>query len=397
MKLFSRKKTGICFLLTFSLIASFAPVNDNVAFAATLEELQQKRNELANDTKEAMAAIQDLKDKQLSVQEEIDVMDQAMASVQAELDTAQADLDYITAQLEESQEQLDEAIAKREEQFDILGQRLQFLQEQGSVGYLDILLDSQDFSDLLLRMQYVNDIMEYDKDLLEQLQETQDTIQQKTDDIAQQQAASQEVVDLQQEKLDSMDAMVREKEALLKSYENDEEKYQQLIEANNEAARKIQQTIAQLSGSSTTSYYTGNGTLGWPVPSRAASSSSLSSGFVQRTNPVTGKWESHSGYDIPAAYGADIVAAEAGTVIYSGWMSGYGYTIMIDHGGGITTLYGHNSSLVVSKGTQVSRGQVVAKCGSTGISTGNHCHFSVLVNGTYVNPQSYLGVANVSY
>ena len=99
---------------------------------------------------------------------------------------------------------------------------------------------------------------------------------------------------------------------------------------------------------------------------------------------------SHSGLDIPAPYGTAIVAAEAGKVTYSGWMNGYGNTIIIDHGGGLSTLYGHNSSLVARVGQVVSRGQTVAKCGSTGWSTGNHCHFSVLKNGAYVNPRNYL-------
>lgn len=169
-----------------------------------------------------------------------------------------------------------------------------------------------------------------------------------------------------------------------------------MVEANKKADRAVLNEIAKQQ-ESTTVYYTGSGSLGWPVPSRSASSSSLSSGFVQRANPVSGRWESHSGYDIPAAYGAPIVAAEGGVVTYAGWMNGYGYTVMISHGGGLTTLYGHNSSLTVSKGQTVSRGQTIAKCGSTGNSTGNHCHFSVLVNGSYVNPASYLGVPNVSY
>lgn len=324
-------------------------------------------------------------------------MDEAMISVQNEYDAAKSDYDAITAQLNASQAQLDEATEKRDGQFENLSTRLKFLQQNGTIGYLDILMDSKDFSDLLLRMQYVNDIMSYDKQLLDELQATQDTIQEKTDEIAEAQAASEEVLNIQKEKYDSMDALVKQKQALLESYENDEAKYEQLIASNNRADQQIQQTIASLGSTSSTSTYTGSGKFRWPVPSKPASSSSLSSGFVQRSNPVTGRWESHSGYDIPASYGANIVAAEAGTVIYSGWMSGYGYTIIIDHGGGITTLYGHNSSLVVSKGQTVSRGQTIAKCGSTGNSTGNHCHFSVLVNGNYVNPSSYLGVANVSY
>ena len=142
---------------------------------------------------------------------------------------------------------------------------------------------------------------------------------------------------------------------------------------------------------------TGSGDLGWPVPCKPASSKSLSSGFVDRINPISGKREHHSGYDIPAPAGADIIAAEAGTVIYSGWQRGYGKTIIIDHGGGLHTLYAHNSQLVVQKGQKVSRGQTVSKCGSTGNSTGNHCHFSVLLHDKYVNPEPYLGVPNVTF
>ncbi|MDD3570484.1 MAG: M23 family metallopeptidase [Lachnospiraceae bacterium] len=103
-------------------------------------------------------------------------------------------------------------------------------------------------------------------------------------------------------------------------------------------------------------------------------------------------YEFHTGYDIPAPYGSNIVAAEAGTVITASYVRGYGYTVIINHGNGLTTLYGHNSSLVVSVGQTVTRGQVIAKAGSTGNSTGNHCHFEVRVNGSHVSPKGYLGV-----
>lgn len=387
------KKIG-CLLLSGILLVSAAPLSS--VSGATISELEAKRKELSAETEKAMQAIEDLESKQLSVEEEIATMDQAMNSIQAELDAAQADLDTITAALEQSQKELEEATQKRDDQFELLGKRMKYLQQKGSSGYLEILLEAESFQDLFLRMEYVNDIMSYDREILDELQEIQLTIEEKTKQIEEEQAAQQEVVDLYNEKMASMQSVLDEKQALLASYEADVDKYEELIEANKKADQEVLNEIAKQQGSSTV-YYTGNGTLGWPVPSRAASSSSLSSGFVQRTNPVTGKWESHSGYDIPAAYGADIVAAESGLVTYAGWMNGYGYTVMISHGGGLTTLYGHNSSLVVSKGQTVTRGQTIAKCGSTGMSTGNHCHFSVLVNGSYVNPQSYLGVANVGY
>lgn len=386
-------KRTTCIALAATLTMSVFPSYS--IGAATIAELEAKRKALAESSQKAMKEIENIKAKKLSAEEEMATLDKALSSLQAELDAAEDDLAFLTAKLNAAEAELEEATIKREMQFELLGKRLKFLQEKGSTGYLEILLESESFSDLFLRMQYVNDIMIYDRNILDELQEIQDTIQAKTDEIAESKAAQEEVVRIQQEKVDSMEVVVKEKQALVASYQNDVKKYEQMIAANNKADQQVLQTIAQQQGSST-KYYTGNGKLGWPVPSKSASSSSLSSGFVTRKSPITGKTESHSGYDIPAGYGAAIVAAEAGKVTYSGWMNGYGNTIIIDHGGGLSTLYGHNSSLVASKGQMVSRGQTVAKCGSTGWSTGNHCHFSVMVNGKYVNPESYLGVKNIS-
>lgn len=394
MKFYPYKKI-MCVLLSAFILTAVIP-DSRLVYAKTVKELQAEREELSKKTEEALAAIDDLKDKQLSLEEELNTMDQAMNSIQAELDKAEADLAAITASLEQCQKDLEEATQKRDDQFELLGKRMKYLQQKGAAGYLEILLDAQSFSDLFLRMQYVNDIMAYDKQMLDELQEIQNTISEKKTQIEEEKAAQEEIVADYNEKMASMQEVVNEKKTLIASYESDVNKYEELVEANKKADQEVLNQIAKQQ-ESTTVYYTGNGTLGWPVPSKSASSSSLSSGFVQRSNPVTGRWESHSGYDIPAAYGASIVAAESGVVTYAGWMNGYGYTVMISHGGGLTTLYGHNSSLTVSKGQTVSRGQTIAKCGSTGNSTGNHCHFSVLVNGSYVNPASYLGVPNVSY
>ena len=313
------------------------------------------------------------------------VLDKGLQSMQDEYDAAKEDLDFLTARLDEAQAELDEATENREAQFALLGDRMKFLQQKGSTGYLEILLESESFSDLFLRMQYVNDIMGYDKEILDELQAIQDTIQERTDEIAENHAEQQAVVDIQKEKMDEMEAVVAQKKAIMASYENDIKKYEKLVKANeaNDAA-----ILRQMNASSSPSrVYTGNGKFQWPVPA----SSRISSEYGYRTSPISGKKEFHNGLDIPAPYGSAIVATEAGTVTYSGWMNGYGYTIIIDHGSGITSLYGHNSSLVAKKGQKVSKGQTIAKCGSTGWSTGNHCHFTISKGGSAVNPHNYVG------
>lgn len=370
------------------------------AEAKTLTELQNERDQLSKQTKEAQQKLKEAQQKQADVEAEITAMDDVINAAQKELDSAQADLDDVTARLEASQKALEEANIKREQQFVTFSGRMRFFYENSRLSYLDILLQSEGFSDMLRRLQYIDDIMSYDQNLLTELTATQNEIKTRTEEIKVEKEQSEYLLGVAQEKMDSLDAIVAEKRRLVESYAQDEAKYNQLISSNEKASQEAQAMInkllAESSSSKSTYVYTG-GQLNWPVPSRAASSSSLSSGYVSRNRPIGRGSEFHTGYDIPASYGSAVVAAEAGTVIYAGWMSGYGNTIMINHGNGLVTLYGHNSSLTVSKGDTVSRGQQVAKIGSTGNSTGNHCHFEVRINGSHTNPEPYLGVPNIGY
>ena len=376
-------KKIVCTAMT--VVMTMAVIPAYTADAASYAELQAKRKNLSASTASAKKEISKLKDKKLSLQEEMSVLDKALTSMQAERDAAQEELDYLTERLQQAEKELQEATEKRDAQFELLGSRMKFLQEKGSSGYFEILLDSESFSDLFLRMQYVNDIMGYDKEILDELEKLQKTIQERKEEIEKNRKEQEQVVAVLQAKVDEMNEVVSQKQSLMASYEKDLKKYEQMVKANEAADAAALRQMNALS--SPTVVYKGSGNFAWPVPA----SGRISSEFGSRRSPISGRSEFHNGLDIPASYGSAIVAAESGTVTYAGWMNGYGNTIIIDHGSGLTTLYGHNSSLTVSRGQKVSKGQQVARCGSTGWSTGNHCHFTVSKNGKAVNPHNYVG------
>ena len=217
-------KKIICTALAVIMTLTVIPAQH--ASAASYAELQAKRKNLATSTSNAKKEIEKLKDKQGALEDDMAVLDKGLQSMQEEYDAAKEDLDFLTARLDEAQAELDEATENREAQFTLLGDRMKFLQQKGSTGYLEILLESESFSDLFLRMQYVNDIMGYDKEILDELQAIQDTIQERTDEIAENQAEQQAVVDIQKEKMDEMAAVVAQKKAIMASYENDIKKYE---------------------------------------------------------------------------------------------------------------------------------------------------------------------------
>lgn len=363
----------------------------------TITELEAERSELEKKTNEARQELEKVQDERTSVENEISNIDALTSSLQAETEKAESDLVTLRQRLEASEQDLSIAVEKRDRELEVFGHRVRYIHETGPLGYLNVVFSSRNYSDFLVRMQYITDIMEYDRAILDNLRSNAAIIEKKTSDIKAETDETEKLIALNEKKSAELAEAMEEKSRLMAEYSQSEEKYQQLVDSNIQASEQASSLIraAQANGSNSITVYSG-GLLSWPVPSRAPASSSLSSGFVSRARPIGSGYEFHTGYDIPAAYGADIVAAESGTVIAASWRGGYGNCVIIDHGAGISTLYGHNSQLVVSVGQRVERGQVIAKCGSTGNSTGNHCHFEVRENGAYVSPEPYLGVRNIS-
>ena len=396
--------------------------------AKTINQLQQEKNQYQQNKQNAQNALQQTQQKQKTITEEISQLDKSAAAARDELERVNAQLEKTQKNLEQAQRDLEEATQKKESQMATFRERVKFIHENGSVGYLKAIMQADSITDMISRAEYIHQIMDYDKNTLEELKRNQSIIEAKEKEITIERDEISVLVAQQKQKSDELEQKLAEKQKVSEQYRQDAQKYEEEVksweqasaeverlinEANRKAAEEAKRRAAEeakkkaaaqqssRSNASTSSSssssgggaamgnvtYTG-GQFSWPVPGR----SYISSGYGYRNRPIGSGREFHTGYDIPAPTGTNIVAAAGGTVITAGYVNGFGYTVMINHGGGLVTLYGHNSKLLVSVGDQVSKGQAIAKCGSTGNSTGPHCHFEVRKNGKHTSPAPYLGV-----
>lgn len=263
-----------------------------------------------------------------------------------------------------------------------LNNRLRVIYKNGEIGFLEILLGADSFGDFLTNLDMVKKIYEQDVNLLKSLKrQCQQIAAAKTQLVQLQAQLSNQNVALDQKK-DELDADRGEAATLRSQVRVDNKELEDQIDELNKEADAISDRIRRTQSKES---YIG-GVFTWPAPGHTT----ITSPFGYRTHPILKVKKLHTGIDISCSSGSKVVAANKGTVIHAGWLGGYGNAVMIDHGGGIVTLYAHNSSLLVSVGQKVSKGQQISRSGSTGMSTGPHLHFEVRVNGDYKNPMGWL-------
>lgn len=311
-------------------------------------------------------------------------------------------------EIKKAQDELVQAQIQENDQYEAMKLRIKYMYENGNTSLIEILLSARSMGDLLNKAEYVQTISEYDRNMLEKYEQLTKEIEKKEQALKKEE---EELKTLQNDliaKRDSVNQLLAEKEVQISSLEQqigeNAAKLQQLIkeaeeakrrQAEAEAARKAAAEaarraaqVASSSGSSSSagsSYVSGNGTLAYPVASPR-----ITSGYGYRTAPTAGATSRHDGIDFGGATGTPIYASEAGTVVTASYNSARGNYVVVNHGNGIQTWYQHCSAVYVSAGQKVSRGQNIAAIGATGIVTGPHLHYEVHVNGTPVNPLSYL-------
>lgn len=374
--------------------ASTEKVTEDAASTKSLQEAQDEKAQLEKALKEAQSTIEDLRDSKGDIESKVTELNQQLMDISARITDLENQLTAKSEDIQETKDELAGAKEREAQQYADMKVRIQFMYENGQTSYLEALLSSRNISEFLNSADYIAQIQSYDRQKLTEYQDTVESIVNLEAQLEQEYTDLEALKSTVESNKATVAAMMRQKESELadisgdiEDAQSDADYYAAEIQAQEELIAAIKRAEAEKAAAGVEEHpYTG-GAFRWPCPS----STRVTSDYGTRVSPMSGASSNHKGIDIGASAGADIIAAADGTVTAASYSSAAGNYVMIDHGGGLYTVYMHASSLLVSPGQTVSAGDVIAKVGSTGISTGSHLHFGVSLNGSYVSPWSYLG------
>ena len=366
---------------------------------------QAQDEDLTNQLSNIQQQMTNEANKKSEAEKTIGTVYEQLHAIQIELDTATAELKQVQAE----RIQLDQDITKTEAELKAAQARLQSREKvfykrvrdiyiNGRLSYLDVVVGSKDFSDFANRMEMLKRILQSDMDLINTIKTEREEIASKKAKLEEDRAKVLELEKVAPEKQTLINQKTAERQAVLERAMNDrdtaERAYNELMASSASITAMLQQRAAeraaaaaaasQSGGGGGATWVQGTGQLAAPV------NAPITSDFGWRIHPIYGTRRLHAGTDFGVDEGTPVHAADGGVVVEAGWISGYGYTVIIDHGNGMSTLYAHNSDVAVSPGQTVSKGQVVSYSGNTGGSTGPHLHFEVRINGEPTDPMGYL-------
>lgn len=388
-----KKKTRLVAALLTGLVLCGTPAYigaEDEDLTNQLDQIQQQVNDQNTKKVDAETVIGSVSEQLRQIEEQLRQASAELGVIQQQRVAVENDITINERQLQEAQKRLEGREA-------VFYKRVRDIYINGRLSYLDVVIGSKDFNDFANRLEVLRRIINSDINLINEIKTERADIEARKQQLEANRVKLVEIEKAVIAKQSEIEQKKAERNEVLQRAQNDRATAMQAIEELNassaqvtallkerQAARAAAAAAAAAEQAQSYTWVQGSGQLGWPA------SGEITSPFGYRTHPIWGTTIYHAGIDIGVDEGVPVHAADGGTVVWSGWMGGYGYAVVIDHGNGLSTLYGHNSELVVSEGEAVGKGQVIAYAGSTGNSTGPHVHFEVRVNGDPVDPMGYL-------
>lgn len=397
--------------LSFALVLA-TPLSAQ-ATKSGLSDAKSKKTALEAEKKKTEQELKNLEGLKSDTTAYVKKLDSSLESIGNELSKLNDDINAKEKQIDTTKQELSEAKETEKSQYESMKLRIKYMYEKGDSTYVDLLMEAGSLSELLSKAEYITKISSYDRQKLDEYAATKEKIAEKEKALEGEHAELLTLQDETEAKQASVEKLLAAKQTELQNYETkiasaegQISEYAKAIEAQENQIKSIEAEIkrkeeearkkaeeekkkAAAANKAAQTYKTvslGDISFTWPCPA----SGRITSGFGSRKSPTKGASSNHQGIDISAPTGTSIVAAAAGEVVIATYSSSAGNYVMISHGGGVYTVYMHASSLLVSQGQSVKKGQTIAKVGSTGYSTGSHLHFGVRVNGSYVNPTKYV-------
>lgn len=391
-------KINLIVLIIFAILTTFyfnfaTEVSDTITEESNkpideenkLDSLSTEKSELEENLNNASNEIEFVKSQLSSELFELEELNSSILKNQQEIDIMKAEEENLLQFIKTAEEELDKVTKKYNKQKDLLEKRLVAMYETKTTTYLDVLLNSKSLSEFISNYYLIEKIAEADRELLTSTEKIKKNIESITKTLENKKKTLAENRDKSEKMKISLENMLAIKNSKVLQLSEEEIELHQKISEYQEQILNIEKEIKLLSIASVGSEYIG-GVMAWPVPGYTR----ITSQFGLRTHPITGVYKLHTGVDIGAPLGSNFIAANDGIVIKAEYNVAYGNMVIIDHGGGITTLYAHGNKILVEVGQAVAKGTSILEVGSTGYSTGPHAHFEVRINGEYKDPLEYI-------
>ncbi len=403
-----RWNKALCIALGFALVLGGAFRRETPIYASSLtnESIKEKEAEI-NRAKEEKKALQSGLTNVQALKKELEAskaelagyvqeLDANLSKIQAKINELKTMITQKEEQIEEKSQELEEALEVQRRQYEAMKTRIKFMYEKGETMYLELFLGSESFGDMLNKAEYIEKLSSYDRKKLDEYVSYAEYVALCREGLEEEREVLKEAQAAVEEEEASLNALIAEKEQEIYKVSTDIEskedairEYEAEIAAQNNTIKTLEAAVAEerkkLAEEQRRKY--DGGVFAFPL----ASYTRISEQYGNRIHPILKVPQFHNGVDIAAPGGTAIYAAYNGKVVAADYNSSMGNYVMIDHGDSLYTIYMHASALYVSKGAEVTKGQKIAAVGSTGRSTGNHLHFSVRLNGSYVSPWNYIG------